>query len=160
MKSSIGLLMITFILGCQSQQDPDVMVLKKLRKASNEAIARHDTLGIASFWTEDVHLISSRNTEVSGKSAQRHLFAKEFAAKRDLLYVRTPGSIRVFRDWGMASESGTWTGSWVEPDGKVVTTGTYHAKWHLMGDIWKIRAEVFVPLTCQGSRFCGNKPSL
>jgi ketosteroid isomerase-like protein len=160
MKPLIGILLLTLLAACRSTDDRDIVLLTTLRNASNDAIARHDTTGIASFWTADVHLISSRNTEVSGKQAQRHLFAMDFASKQQLRYIRTPESFSVFRDWGMASESGKWTGSWEEPDGKVVVSGTYYAKWHLVGDEWKIRAEVFVPLSCQGGRFCENKPSL
>jgi len=115
---------------------------------------------MSTFWTEDIHIISSRNAEVSGKEKLRHLFATEFAAKKNLMYVRTPDDIRVFREWGMASEEGHWTGYWDEPDGKVEIRGRYFAKWHLMQEGWKIRAEVFVPLSCRGSRFCQSTPPL
>lgn len=134
--------------------------IRQARQHSNQAIARHDSIALASHWTDDFHLITSRNTEVSGREANRRSFANEFKTKPDVIYVRTPLRIGVFSDWGMASESGTWTGQWKEPDGMVNVSGTYYAKWHNIEGIWKIRAEVFTPLSCTGSAFCLRKPLL
>ncbi|MBL7861861.1 MAG: nuclear transport factor 2 family protein [Cyclobacteriaceae bacterium] len=139
---------------------PDEQQIREARQHSNQAIARHDTIALTSHWTEDFHLITSRNTEVSGREANRISFANEFKNKPDVIYVRTPSSVEVFSDWGMASESGTWTGQWKEPDGMVSVSGTYYAKWHNINGVWKIRAEVFTPQYCTGSAFCQRKPSL
>jgi ketosteroid isomerase-like protein len=152
--------LLWLVMACNSTEQQEIGFLKQLREGSNQAIAEKDTTAMASFWTDDVHVISSRNAEVSGKEKLRHLFAKEFAAKKNLLYIRTPENIRVFSDWGMASEEGHWTGYWDEPDGKVEISGRYFAKWHRLKEGWKIRSEVFVPLTCKGSAFCSTTPEI
>jgi hypothetical protein len=58
----------------------------------------------------------------------------------------------------MAAENGEWIGRWQEADAEIIIKGTYYAKWHKVNDKWKIRAEIFVPLSCEGSKFCGIKP--
>ena len=136
----------------------DEKLIREARIKSNDAIARQDTVALAETWTNDFHIISSRNFEISGLENNRHNFAGEFAIKKEILYVRTANRVDVFSDWNMASENGTWTGQWQEPDGLVKFTGTYFAKWHKVEGQWKIRAEIFVPLSCAGSSLCEKKP--
>ena len=95
---------------------------------------------------------------MSGKNTNRERMESEFSSKSDVLYVRTPQTVQVFEAWGMASESGTWTGSWTENGQKIELTGTYMAKWHKLDGSWLIRAEVFVPLTCSGGAYCDKSP--
>jgi ketosteroid isomerase-like protein len=157
----ISYLFLPFLLTQCTQSSntgEDEKLIRDARIRSNEAIAKQDTTALAEIWTSDFHIISSRNFEVSGMENNRHNFAKEFASKKELLYVRTANKVEVFANWNMASEQGTWTGQWPEPDGLVKLTGTYLAKWHKVNDRWKIRAEIFVPLTCTGSSFCEKKP--
>jgi ketosteroid isomerase-like protein len=163
MKHSITgyLLLFLFFVQCSDNKDTaseDEELIHQARLKSNDAIARQDTTALAEVWTNDYHLISSRNFEISGMKNNRHYFAKEFASKKKLLYVRTTTKVEVFVNWNMASENGTWTGEWLEPDGLVKLTGTYFAKWHKINNEWKIRAEIFVPLSCTGSSFCKKKP--
>ncbi|MDZ7647055.1 MAG: nuclear transport factor 2 family protein [Cytophagales bacterium] len=129
-------------------------------KQSNQAIANHDSLAVADFLTEDFHIVSSRNSESSGRDSMRQSFSQEFKVKPDVIYIRTPVTIQVYENWDMASEIGTWTGQWQEPDGLVKLTGSYYAKWHKVNGTWKIRAELFTPLTCEGSKFCDQKPMI
>ncbi len=136
----------------------DEKLIREARQQSNDAIKHQDTTAVAEVWTSDYHIISSRNFEISGMENNRHNFAKEFASKKELLYMRTTHKVEVFANWNMASEQGTWTGQWREPDGLVQLKGTYLAKWHKMNDQWKIRAEIFVPLSCTGSSFCEKTP--
>ena len=160
--------LILILLGCAftycTQQkaffSEDEKQIREFRQQSNEAIANHDSIAVANYWTEDFHVISSRNFEVAGREANRQLFAQEFKTKKDVLYVRTSNNVQVFKEWNMASESGTWTGQWQEPDGMVMLSGNYYAKWHKINGSWKIRAEVFSPLTCLGSKFCDEHPKL
>ena len=58
----------------------------------------------------------------------------------------------------MASERGEWTGRWTEPDGVVQVSGTYLAQWRKVNGTWLIQAEVFVPTSCQGSKYCAAHP--
>jgi ketosteroid isomerase-like protein len=158
----IGYLLLLFFFAQCTQNNNDASedekLIRQARLKSNDAIARQDTTLLAEAWTNDYHIISSRNFEISGMENNRHNFAKEFASKEELLYVRTSNKVEVFTNWKMASETGTWTGQWREPDGLVKLSGTYLAKWHKLNDRWKIRAEIFVPLTCTGSSFCDKKP--
>lgn len=153
--------LLWLIAACQSGKKPagpDAQLIRAARARSNAAIAAADTLALAKEWTADYHLISSRNSEVAGLEKNRHLFALEFSTKKEVLYVRSPRKVEVFPQWGMASEEGVWTGRWREPDGMVRLRGTYLAKWHRLDGQWKIRAEIFVPLSCEGSAFCEKNP--
>ena len=134
--------------------------IRDVRRLSNLAIAQHNSLAIANYWTNDFHLISSRNSEVAGREQNRKLFAVEFKTRKDVLYVRTPVKIEINATWNMASETGTWTGQWQESDGVVKLSGTYYAKWHKLEGEWKIRGEIFTPLSCSGSSFCKQNPNL
>ncbi len=138
----------------------DEQLIRDARKLSNLAIAHHDTINIASYWTSDFHVISSRNFEVTGLEANRQIFIRDFKTKKEVVYVRTPLQVEIFSDWSMASETGTWTGQWQESDGIVKLSGTYYAKWHKIDGTWKIRAEIFTPLSCLGSTFCQQTPKL
>jgi ketosteroid isomerase-like protein len=131
--------------------------IRMSRQKSNEAIANHDTAALARSWTTDYHIITSRNNEASGRKANADRFAAEFLSKPDVIYVRTPHSIKVFEQWGMASENGTWIGHWTEDGRPGELSGTYFAKWHRIEGQWLIRAEIFVPLKCEGE-FCKNSP--
>ena len=132
------------------------------REFSNQAIKNKDTAALASVWTTDYHVVTSRNSELPGRIANRDRFAKEFSARPDVIYIRTPENIQVFEAWGMASETGHWTGRWTESENgleeQVALKGTYFAKWHRIDGKWMIRAEIFVPLHCRGERFCSRSP--
>ena len=152
--NTLILLVMTGSLRAQS----DEQLIRAARTRSNTAIAAHDTTGMIAEWTSDYHIVSSRNSEVAGASKNAAWFAQEFGMKKDVVYVRTPGRIEVNASWNMASETGTWEGTWRAADGKVNIGGTYYAKWHKVNGRWKIRAEIFTPLHCEGSSFCDTRP--
>ena len=136
----------------------DESAIRDVRERSNLAIAAHDTATMALTLTDDFHIVTSRNAE-SGKSEMLVSLGEDMTAKPDLVYRRTPDEIHVYPQWKMASESGTWRGSWTEPNGdKIELTGSYYAKWHKLSDGWKIRAEIFTPLTCTGGTYCDQGP--
>jgi hypothetical protein len=82
----------------------------------------------------------------------------QFRARPDVVYRRTPSEVRVFAPWRMASEEGTWVGSWTEPDGTLTIGGRYFAKWRRVGDAWFVESETYVPEQCTGSAFCTRVP--
>lgn len=84
--------------------------------------------------------------------------AAQFARRPDTKWVREPTHIAVFDAWHVASEHGRWTGTWTDPDGPVRISGTYLAQWRFSDGRWKIQAEVFVPLTCEGGGYCAQRP--
>ena len=43
-------------------------------------------------------------------------------------------------------------------DGEKVVRGPYLAQWQRRDGAWQIRAEVFVALSCEGSRTCRDLP--
>lgn len=147
------------IAGCAQNNNREESIICANRNLSNIAIAQKDTVALAKYWTEDYHMVSSRNFEVAGLKKNRHQFAQEFT-KKEVLYVRTPKKIEINSSWNMAAESGEWTGQWLEPDGMVKLAGSYYAKWHKISGEWKIRAEIFTPVSCTGSGFCKKQPKL
>lgn len=156
-------IMLLGFIGCtsiKSSRSSDEIQIRNVRNLSNDAIARHDSVTIGNYWTEDFHVISSRNAEIAGREANRQVFIREFNTKKKVVYVRTPGQINIFLDWNMAAETGNWIGRWQEPDGMVNLSGTYYAKWHKINGVWKIRAEIFTPLSCSGSTFCNQSPKI
>jgi len=159
--SPVLLILLGVLLSCGPAKyltKADEASIRQARQESNRGIATKDTIAIARYWAEDYHLVSSRNSEVAGLAKNRHLFATELYSKKEVLYVRTTQQVSLFPTWNMAAENGTWTGQWREPDGLVQLKGTYYAKWHKVDGTWKIRAEIFVPLSCTGSAFCDKKP--
>jgi len=54
--------------------------------------------------------------------------ARQFEARPDVVYVRTPREIGLYSPWGMAYEVGAWEGSWRD-SGRITIGGTYLAKW-------------------------------
>lgn len=128
--------------------------IRATRQEFNNAIALHDTTHIAAFFTEDYTIVTALNFEIKGIEGACTALSTEFSTKKEVVYIRTPTDIQIFEAWNMASETGQWTGQWQEADGLVKLSGTYYAKWHKINGFWKIRAEVFTPLTCSGSSFC------
>jgi ketosteroid isomerase-like protein len=140
------------------EKNPEEDLIRAARAISNRAIEKKDVDSLASIWASDYHVITSRNSEVSGRVANRERFANEFNSKPDVLYVRTPDVFQVFSQWNMASETGHWVGHWTENGKLIELTGTYLAKWHKVKGSWQIRAEIFVPLTCSGGEYCDRSP--
>ncbi len=158
---NLSISMIFLSLACEGQKaGPDEAEIRALRQQFNTAIAQHDSTRIERFCTADYTAISSRNVEIKGIENERQALANEFKTKKEVVYVRTPGQIKVFPTWNMASETGHYTGQWQESDGLVQMSGTYYAKWHKIQGSWRIRVEVFTPLTCTGSKFCDQAPVL
>jgi ketosteroid isomerase-like protein len=132
--------------------------VQKLRLDCNAAIVQKDSIKIASFCTTDYTLITSRSSEGKSPDFSRFAFNSEFTNKLNVVYERIPDKIRVYENWKMAAETGHWTGSWTEPDGKVQLEGSYYAKWHKINGEWKMRVEVFTPGDCKGSAACDKRP--
>lgn len=152
------LLVLYFLLTFASlvAQHNDESLIRQSRALSNQAIALHDTASLAQFWTEDVHVTTSRSFTLQGKMENKAAFQREFNERTDLVYIRTPSKVEVFYPWSMASEYGTWEGSWKMGGVAYRVGGSYYAKWHQVGSVWKIRAEIFVPTHCNGGAFCDS----
>lgn len=154
---------IGFCFSCKQEsprliESADVKAIRGVRMQNNQAIADHDTLTLDKAWMDDMLIISSADSQINGRAALRRLFVTQFNSSHDVIYVRTPIDIQVMTDWGMASEVGTWEGSWTGDDGKIEIGGTYYAKWHKINGAWLLRAEIFTPTHCKGGNYCFSLP--
>lgn len=145
-------------LAAAVQSPSDERMIREARARSNAAIAAHDPAAMARLWMDDVHVVRSTGAQVAGRDPNQQRMAQQFATRPDTIYVRKPSVIHVYLPWGMASESGEWTGRWTEPDGVVDTAGTYMAQWRRIDGQWLIQAELYVPTRCTGSKYCSQRP--
>jgi uncharacterized protein (TIGR02246 family) len=143
--------------GVYAQAD-DERAIRAARARSNRAIAAHDLDAISRVWMDTVHIVTSTSAQGSGRDENRQRMARQFTTRPDTTYVRRTAEIDVYEPWAVASEHGEWTGTWTEPDGKVTIGGTYLAQWRKVGSEWLIQAELFVPLRCDGSKYCRERP--
>jgi len=132
--------------------------IRRLREESNAAIARHDTAGIAAILAPQVIVVTSNSAQIIGRAANALRFAEQFRSRPDVSYRRTPDAVVVFAPWGMASESGHWTGGWTDDDGRVSLGGRYFAKWRQLEGQWLVESETYVPDQCTGGRYCATRP--
>jgi len=139
-------------------QQGDEQQIRARRESSNAAIAKHDTAGIGAILADDVIVVTSNSVHRPGRAANEQSFAEQFRTRPDVVYRRTPTEVRVFTPWLMASESGTWSGSWTDRDGKIQLTGRYFAKWRKQNGQWLVESETYVPETCTGGAYCTRVP--
>ena len=137
----------------------DVRLIREAREKSNAAIAAHDLEALAKSWMESFSVVTSTGASQSGREANRAAFAAQFASRPDLVYVRTPSEIELMPAWDVASERGTWTGQWTQPDGVTRIGGTYQAQWRKVNGEWLLQGELFVPTHCAGSSWCDKHPT-
>ncbi len=135
-----------------------ISAISAARARSNAAIAAQDTTAIAREWMPDVHVVASSGAQAAGADANVRSMAAAFARRPDTKWVRATTRILVFDAWQVASEEGEWTGTWTDPDGPVRVTGTYLAQWRNTNGTWRIQAEVFVPVACEGGAHCRQHP--
>lgn len=122
-----------------------VAEVREARLAQNAAIAAHLPDSVATFWTNDVVIVSSRGGVMRGKAAYRQAFAGDSA----MIYLRTPSHLEAASPWPLVWEEGTWVGQRGATAPPVIG-GRYAAQWHRINGRWLIRSEVFVALTCSG----------
>lgn len=126
--------------------------IRRFRKQSNAAIARHDVEAVVSFLDAEYQFTVGNGDVFHGRAPEADGWRAEFARAADLVYVRTPESVEVSSSGERAAEMGTWVGAWTTPDGPHRTRGRYAAHWRRVSGSWKIRAELFVTLSCEGVR--------
>ena len=145
-------LMLLAVLGtaesARSQTPADDV--RSLRKQSNAAIARHDVEAVVSFLDAEYQITVGSGDLFHGRAAELDGWRAEFARAGDLVYVRNPESVEVSSSGDRAAEIGVWVGSWTTPNGSHRLHGRYAAHWRKVGGSWKIRAELFVTLSCEG----------
>ncbi|MDO9439609.1 MAG: DUF4440 domain-containing protein [Beijerinckiaceae bacterium] len=132
--------------------------IRAARAASNAAILRKDVDAIASFWTDEVHVLGSMSLQLSGVEANRRFYETQFAEHPDTTYTRTPSTVHVMAAWKVALESGEWVATWTAPDGPMRINGSYVAQWLRSEAGWRIQGELYVPTTCSGGAYCERHP--
>ncbi len=128
----------------------DEQAVRAARAQSNAAIARHDVPGIMAFVDEAFIINTGNGGQLRSAKEMAAAFTRQFAELHDVVYVRTPKTVEASASNPLAFESGTWVGTWTAPAGPVRTGGKYSASWHLVDGAWKIHAELFVTLYCEG----------
>jgi hypothetical protein len=133
-----------------AQQDTDIEQIRDARAAFNDAIARHDVVGIVSFLDEEYQITTSLGQLWQDRDGEADSWRELIASRPDVLYVRKPDSIEISADYPLAAETGTWVGTWSTSLGPVRTGGRYSAMWRHVDGVWKVRSELFVALYCDG----------
>ncbi len=123
---------------------------------SNHAIESRDLATLTNTMLPEMVVTAGNSRHIAGRDSVQALFAKTFADAAFLDYVRTTDSVQVSSLNPLAAEHGHWVGRWQRPDGIQLVQGTYLAMWRQTESGWKLRSELFVSLTCTGSKACGN----
>lgn len=122
------------------------------REEFNAAITRRDAEAIASLLAPGYHIITGRSEQSHGVGVEREKWAARFAADPSVMYRRTPREVKVNESWGLAEETGDWTGSYTTEGTKARASGVYSAKWQrALHGRWLLQSEVFTTMACEGS---------
>jgi len=135
---SIFMLQLTY---AQTDTDKEVILIKSQRRASNEALAKHDIDGMSKYWLNDIVLIRGNSSHLTGKDTIIAAWKKLFTDNPQVNYVRIPTQITISSNDTLAWETGTWKAFNSYSHG-----GNYSAMWKKTNNSWKILAELFVSL--------------
>ena len=121
------------------------IAIRARRAAFNRAIADKDAAAIGAFLAKDCVMVAGTDSAViAGRHAQVKVWRSLFKAAGAECYQRMPENVVSSAVEPIAMEYGNWQGS--APDGSVLNSGTYCAKWRDVGGEWLIEAEVY--MTC------------
>ncbi|MBC8155591.1 MAG: nuclear transport factor 2 family protein [Bacteroidetes bacterium] len=137
-------------------QTPDAALIRAERVKSNQAILSRDLPTLTGTMLPEMQVTAGSGRHIAGRDSVRALFASTFADREFLDYVRTTDSVQVSTLNPLAAEHGYWVGRWQRPDGIQIVRGTYLAMWHRTETGWKLRSELFVSLSCAGSKTCNQ----
>ena len=119
------------------------------RAASNRALAEKDFDAFQQILDAD-YQITRGNGGFGDADEAAGMVRELFASKPYTLYVRTPAAVEVGSSGQRAFESGSWVGT-TEPEGGRRLGGNYSAYWRRVDGAWRIHAELFVTLFCEGT---------
>ncbi|MDG2533346.1 nuclear transport factor 2 family protein [Sphingomonas sp. HITSZ_GF] len=128
-----------------SLPDPELAI--RLRRAAfNRALAEADLAAIGPILAQDAVLVAGTDSAlIVGRKAQLLAWKREFAARDRSIYTRTPEAIQASPVAPIAFEHGAWQGV-SAAGGAVQASGSYTAKWRLIGGEWVIEAELYLTL--------------
>lgn len=134
----------------QTGKGPEAAV-RAARDGFNRAIEIRNAPLIGTFLAPAYSVVTGRGDKLTGRDEEVRRWAGRFRADRRLTYKRTPTSVVVNADWGLAHETGDWTGSFTSSAKTVRTSGVYSARWQRSeSGRWLIDSEIFVTLKCEG----------
>ncbi|MBX7184654.1 MAG: MBL fold metallo-hydrolase [Vicinamibacteria bacterium] len=142
--------MITALLlaGALASGDEGV---RAAREEFNAAIARRDAVAIGRLLAPGYHIVTGRSDQSHGARVEAERWAARFASDPAVAYRRSPREVRVNEAWGLAEETGDWTGSFTSGSSRGRAAGVYAAKWQRALDgRWLIQSEVFTTMSCEG----------
>jgi hypothetical protein len=139
-------------------EGPDEDSIRSVRSLSNTAIKNHDIESLKETWLPNLHVTTSSGLVASSAEELAQLFTKSFSDPNFIATVRTPIEIKLSPGQTYAAERGTWIGSWKNGSGVMSIEGIYLAQWHKVETGWRIRSELFVALSCDGSEKCQSLP--
>jgi ketosteroid isomerase-like protein len=148
------LILTVLCVGAQSQTDPADGEIRVARRASNEAIRRHDLQAFAGSLDSDFGMVRGNGVFVPSREAYIDLFRHDFADPAAVRYERIPDKVEISTAAPLAAEHGHWIGT--RADGKRAYGGTYLAMWRRTDEGWKIRSELFVVLVCEDGPSCAG----
>lgn len=147
------LLVLTLLAGNAPAQSSETQV-RAARLASNRAILTRDLAALTATMLPEMQVTAGSGRHLTSRDSVGALFAKTFADPAFLDYVRTTDSVQVSTMTPLAAEHGHWVGRWQRADGIQRVRGTYLAMWRRTDGGWKLRSELFVSLSCEGSQVC------
>lgn len=124
---------------------PDLAI--RLRRAAfNRALAEADLNAIGPLLAPEVILVAGTDSAIiSGRKAQLIAWKREFASAARTIYARTPETILISPVEPIALEHGQWQGV-TAATGQPLASGSYTAKWRIIGADWVIEAEIYLTL--------------
>jgi len=102
------LIFIVQVVFAQNDNEKNVSIIKSLRAASNEAIAKHDLDGLSKYWLDDLVLVRGNSSHVSGKDSIVSAWRKLFKENPKVSYIRTHKEIIISSNDSLAWGKGTW----------------------------------------------------
>jgi ketosteroid isomerase-like protein len=127
------------------------------RQQWNAALMAGDTAALARLVEDSAVHVSPQFTHI-GRAAFLTQFVRAMVARPGfrLVYTIERATPCERPNCNTATESGTWSESWLEDGEPTTVSGTYYAIWRRDGAGWRIRSEVFATARCRGRRYCGS----
>jgi ketosteroid isomerase-like protein len=131
-------------------ETPGAAGVRLARARFNAAIVARDTATIRALLLPSYHVVTGRSVQRHGADAAVEQWAGIFRDS-SVRYVRTTRDVVTNEAWGIAQETGEWTGHLTAADGVAESSGVYAAKWQRAPDgRWRLQVETFTTLRCTG----------
>jgi ketosteroid isomerase-like protein len=127
------------------------------RQRWNAALIAGDTAALARLVEDSAVHVSPQFTHI-GRAAFLDQFVRAMATRPGfrLVYTTERAAACERPNCNTATESGTWSETWLEQDEPTTVSGTYYAIWRRDPAGWRIRSEMFATSRCRGRRYCGS----